>query len=52
MDYLFFTAWQTWVGLFVGWGLPWSASASATAAAGVMFYFIGIAFKFLTSKEG
>ena len=52
MDYLFFKAWQMWVGYFVGLGLPWSASASATAAAAVMFYFIGIAFKLLTSKEG
>lgn len=51
MDYLFFKVWQAWVGLFVGLGVPWSASATATAAAGVMFYFIGIAFKLLTSRE-
>lgn len=50
MDYLFFNAWHSWVGLFVGWGFPWSAHASATAAAVVLFYFIGIAFKNLTSR--
>jgi hypothetical protein len=51
MQYLFVNAWQRWVELFGGLGLPWSKQATATAAVGVVFYFVGIGFKFLTSKE-
>jgi hypothetical protein len=51
MEYLFELAWRHWVHLFADWGLPWSAHATATAAAVVSFYFLGIAYKILTSKE-
>lgn len=51
MQDIFFRAWFNWVQLFGGWGLPWSKTATATAAMAVMFYFLGIAYKKLTSKE-
>lgn len=51
MEYLFENIWRHWVNLFAGWDLPWSTHATATAAAVVTFYFLGIAYRLLTSKE-
>jgi hypothetical protein len=51
MDNPFYNLWRFWVELFSGLGLPWGKTTIATVVMAVMFYFVGKAFKFLTSKE-
>jgi hypothetical protein len=51
MDNPFYNLWRVWVELFSGLGLPWGKTTIATVVMAVMFYFVGKAFKFLTSKE-
>ena len=51
MDNLFYRAWFHWVEFCGNFGFPWSKHATAMAAMAVMFYFIGIFYKLLTSRE-
>ncbi len=51
MEYLFENVWRHWVSLFAGFDLPWSTHGTATVAAIVTFYIIGVVYKLLTSRE-
>ena len=51
MDFNVSYVWHSWTALFSGLDLPWSSHVTASLALVVLFYLIGLCFKFLTARE-